>query len=361
MNTYKVYVYAICKNEERFVERWVSSMSEADGIYVLDTGSTDGTVEHLKKLGVNVEIKEINPWRFDSARNLSLSLLPDDADICVCTDLDDVFEVGWRKKAEKVWGENVGKIQYPYVWGTDSDGNEGILYISKMHRRHGYTWRYPIHEALFWSDEMPEPNTVLEQNIRIFHKPDPQKSRGQYLPLLQAALESNPQDDRILHYLGREYMYYGKYGKAIDTLKQHLTVSSWCEERATSMRFIGNCYTLLNDFNSAKKWYLRSLAEAPHLREAYIDFAKLGYTVKDWNLVVWLCNTATEITSPSLSYINDPIAWGSLPYDLLSLGLYYTKRYADSLKAVEKALELSPKNPRLLENKKLIEIKCTSS
>ena len=40
---YKVYVYAISKNEEKFVSRWVKSMKEADEIYVLDTGSTDNT------------------------------------------------------------------------------------------------------------------------------------------------------------------------------------------------------------------------------------------------------------------------------------------------------------------------------
>ena len=38
MNKYKVYVYAICKYEAKFIERWVNSMNEADGIYVLDTG-----------------------------------------------------------------------------------------------------------------------------------------------------------------------------------------------------------------------------------------------------------------------------------------------------------------------------------
>ena len=43
MNKYKVCVYAICKNEEKFVNKWVKSMSEADEIYVLDTGSTDNT------------------------------------------------------------------------------------------------------------------------------------------------------------------------------------------------------------------------------------------------------------------------------------------------------------------------------
>ena len=68
----KVCVYAIAKNEEKFVSRWVKSMKEADEIFVLDTGSTDNTVAELKKLGVNVTVKKIEPWRFDVARNESL-------------------------------------------------------------------------------------------------------------------------------------------------------------------------------------------------------------------------------------------------------------------------------------------------
>ena len=48
MGNYKVCVYAICKNEEQFVDRWMDSMSEADQVVVLDTGSEDGTVERLR-------------------------------------------------------------------------------------------------------------------------------------------------------------------------------------------------------------------------------------------------------------------------------------------------------------------------
>ena len=72
MNKYKICVYAISKNEEKFVDRWVKSMSEADQIYVLDTGSEDKTVDELKKRNVNVSHKKIEPWRFDVARNESL-------------------------------------------------------------------------------------------------------------------------------------------------------------------------------------------------------------------------------------------------------------------------------------------------
>lgn len=82
----KICVYAICKDEEQFVNRWVDSMSEADQIYVLDTGSTDQTVDLLKARGVIVEQKVIDPWRFDVARNESLKLVPEDCDVCVCTD-----------------------------------------------------------------------------------------------------------------------------------------------------------------------------------------------------------------------------------------------------------------------------------
>jgi len=97
MYKYKVAVYAICKNEEQFAQRWYNSMSEADEIYVTDTGSTDNTVSFLKDLGANVQTVRLKEWRFDAARNLSLDFLPEDVDICVCTDLDEVFEQGWQK------------------------------------------------------------------------------------------------------------------------------------------------------------------------------------------------------------------------------------------------------------------------
>ena len=45
---YKVCVYAICKNEEKFVSKWDNSMKKADEIYALDTGSTDNTIKRVR-------------------------------------------------------------------------------------------------------------------------------------------------------------------------------------------------------------------------------------------------------------------------------------------------------------------------
>ena len=75
-------------------------MSEADYIVVLDTGSTDGTYEKLQQDSrvTIVKQEEIKPWRFDVARNKSMELIPEDADILVCTDFDELFEPNWAQK-----------------------------------------------------------------------------------------------------------------------------------------------------------------------------------------------------------------------------------------------------------------------
>ena len=67
-------------------------MKVADHIIVLDTGSTDDTVEKLQKLGVEVHQKIYEHFRFDTARNDSLDLIPNEYNIRVCTDLDERFE-----------------------------------------------------------------------------------------------------------------------------------------------------------------------------------------------------------------------------------------------------------------------------
>ena len=103
MGQYKVCVYAICKNEEKFVDGWMDSMGEADLVVVLDTGSEDGTVERLRARGAQVTVERILPWRFDAARNRSLELVPEDVDLCVCADLDEAFHPGWREALERAW------------------------------------------------------------------------------------------------------------------------------------------------------------------------------------------------------------------------------------------------------------------
>lgn len=313
-----ICVYAICKNEEQFVERWMNSMSEADLVVVLDTGSTDGTVEKLRALGAQVEQKEITPWRFDTARNLSLRLVPQEADICVCTDLDEYFETGWRKKLEQCWTSNATQGSYRYTWNFLPNGSEGhVFWIEKIHTNKNYRWIHPVHEILQYTGS-EAPVTVPLEGIRLYHRADDKKSREQYLPLLELAVQEMPKDDRSRHYLGREYYYRGMWSKAIATLAQHLTMPSatWKDERCASMRYLAKSLIRLNRQEDALCWMLRAVAEAPHLREPYMDLAEICYRNEDWIGTLYWIDSALQIESRPTSYICEPAAWNEIPYDM---------------------------------------------
>ena len=346
----KICVYAISKNEEKHVKRWVESMKEADEIYVLDTGSTDNTKELLESLGVHVETKIISPWRFDTARNLSLELVPEDADICICTDLDEVLEPGWRQKLEDSWTQNTTRARYNYNWALDKDNNPIVnFYTEKIHTRHGYKWTHPVHEILKYSKTE---NIITIDNITLNHYPDSTKSRSSYLPLLELSVEEDPEDDRNMHYLGREYMYYGKWDKSIETLKKHLTLkkATWKDERAASLRFIARCYRNKENYDESRIYYDKAIVEAPYLRDAYVEKAMLEYYLKNYLETEKLCLKALEIKHHSKSYINEPFSWDNTIYELLALATYHQQKYNYSIYFNNLALDKDPTNERLLNN-----------
>lgn len=357
MKKYKVYVYAICKNEEKHVDRWVNSMKEADHIYVLDTGSTDQTVNELKKHGVTVITKKIKPWRFDVARNESLKLVPFEDAICVCTDLDEVFEKGWRNKLEEIWNDSMNRLGYTYHWSLDENNQPLVsFYIEKIHSRFHYTWTHPVHEVLTYQSSKQENKKFTEQ-IVLKHYPDSSKSRSSYLPLLELSVKEDPDDDRNMHYLGREYMYYGKWNEAIDTLIKHLHLptATWKDERCASMRFIARCYQNLNRFEEAHLWLSKAVKEAPYLRDPYMEEALLYYEEKNWKKVEKYCRLALKIKTHPKTYINEVFSWNETVYNLLSLSCYYQGKYHAALKYIKKAIEINPHDDHLKENQKFIQ------
>ncbi|MCI8445116.1 MAG: glycosyltransferase [Bacilli bacterium] len=356
MSTYKICVYAISKNEEKFVKRWVESMNEADAIYVLDTGSTDQTVKKLKKYGVHVTKKEIKPWRFDVARNESLKLVPEDYDICVCTDLDEVFKPGWRKKLEELWKEDTTRARYNYNWSLDENDQPIVnFYIEKMHKRKGYQWTHPVHEVLEYSEGAER--VITTDEITLNHYPDHSKSRGSYLPLLELSVEESPEDDRNMHYLGREYMYYGRWNECIDTLIRHLNLKTaiWPDERAASMRFIARSYRELKRYEEARMWLDKAMIEAPHLRDPFVERVILEYHLQNYPGVIQYGLQALEIKQHPKTYINEVFSWNNTIYDLLSLAYYYTGNPKEALRYIDFALAMDPDDERLQNNKKLIE------
>lgn len=356
MNKYKVCVYAICKNEEKFVNRWMDSMSEADIIVVADTGSTDNSIELLKSRGALVKSIVIDPWRFDKARNASMDLIPDNIDICVCTDLDEIFEPGWRKRLEKDWMPNTTRVKYLYTWNFNEDGTPGTTFwYEKIHKKDDFRWIYPVHEVLEYIGTDPE-SYILCEDIHLNHYADPAKSRNYYLSLLELSVKEDPTNDRNLHYLGREYMFYKEWDKCIETLSNHLCLSSavWKDERSASMRYISRAYKEKNDFLNAKCWLYKSIAETPYLREPYVEMAKLAYIEKDWACLYNMVESSLKIKEKPSTYINEAFCWDYTIYDLGAISAYNLGMLEKALEFSKTAYEMSPNDERLQKNYNLI-------
>ncbi len=340
----KIAVYTIALNEEKFVERWAESCKDADYRLILDTGSKDNTIEKAYACGVEVFSASIKPWRFDDARNTSLALIPDDIDICISLDMDEVLVPGWREHLEKI-NPTTTRPRYKYTWSWNEDGTPGLEYGGdKIHSRLGYRWKHPVHEVLT-TDRI---NEVQEwTDLEIHHYPDSTKSRGQYFSLLELAVQEDPTDDRNAFYHARELFYHARYSEAIKEFRRYLELPKavWGPERSAAYRFLAKCSPQIAD-----TYLVGAIREAPDRREPYVDFSKWCYDNEMWSDCYNYALTALRIKEKPLEYLCEDFAWGALPYDLAAISAWHLKKYSKAVKYIEKALELEPNNERFLNN-----------
>jgi glycosyltransferase involved in cell wall biosynthesis len=334
----KIAAYSIALNEEKHVARWAKACAGADGMFVLDTGSTDNTVELLKKHAVHTKKASISPWRFDVARNASLALIPSDYDICVSIDLDEVPEPEFWNKLRKQWkkGSNRGWI---YM-------DTGTLWVSdRIHARHGFHWIYPIHEVTAPSMGTKVASCAIDATIR--HRPDDSKSRAQYLTMLEQAVQEDPKSQRMLVYLIREYGFSKRWEDVVRVAEQ-LDQTGWDVERAAACRNAGDACTHMGRTEDALAWYKGGTDVLPNEPEPWIALAQHHYFQKNWEA----CKEAAlkaEKTKLKNHYLSDPATMWKR-YDFLSLAHWELGEVREALAAAGKALTFNPTDSRIKKN-----------
>lgn len=358
-NNYKISVYTITKNEEKFVDEWVENMSEADEIVVLDTGSTDKTVEKLRAKGVKVEVKTISPWRFDVARNESMKLISPEMDICISTDLDERFEKGWAEQIRNNWTENIDRAKYYYAWSHDDQGRTKIkILYEKIHKNDGtWKWKMPVHEILVSERKPSEINWLIlsEQQVMLHHYPDPTKSRGQYIDLMKIGIEEEPNNMLQNYYYGRELFYHRRLEESIKQLKKTVKLSEIQKSKAyiaSSYGFIGKAFEILGRLHEAEAYLIRGTEYVKNVREPYIRLMQFYYNNKRWYSLIQTGLRTLQITYNPLEWYEDDKNYKEVPHDFLSIAFYQIGDYENGLYHLEKAIEYFPENKRFLENRK---------
>jgi glycosyltransferase involved in cell wall biosynthesis len=369
----KITVYAISKNEEKYVDKFMRSVQEADEVIILDTGSTDKTVELFKAWGATVHETKFEPWatldeydllvaegkkpfRFDTARNMVLDLVPENTDICVSLDIDEVLPADWRTKLEAAWTGDTNRVRYLFGWKMDKQDKPEIFFTyAKIHSRQGYEWRYPAHEYLF-----PKPSTVEHvkhlPDFTVKHYPDSTKCRSYYIHLLKLGVRENPESERAAYYYGRELVFTGEPEKGIAELKRYLLLpkATWAEERAKVCKFIANAYDALNKHDLVISWLLHGVAEQPAIRDNWVTLAETYYALKDYLGCYYAIRQALKIKECRAGHATHAKCWGYFPHELASVCAFQLGLKEQAALHLQNALIYSPNDPELLSKKEAL-------
>lgn len=344
----KVAVYAIAKNEQANVLEWLNQFKEADYIVVVDTGSTDNTLMMLEANKTDFpQLTYFNiaftPFRFDSAKNIALSFVPKDADICFTCDFDERVSdnvIDTLRNTELNYNQT-GSINL--IFSRDGNGAPAITYPREsVHLCDGFYWKYPVHEILSKRDGTA--HETISVDIDVNHLPDTSKDRRFYLELLELMLEENNDVPRAYQYLGREHMYNGNYFDAVQYLKRHIEIEPHGPFRSESAIYIGQCYLGMVDGledaeTEAESWFLRAAAEFNRSREPYIHLAHLYMKCGEMEAAIGMARIANGIEKPTaVAVINEMLYDSMYVYHLLATCYYNMGRVDDAKQAITDAL-----------------------
>lgn len=221
----KISYCCIYKDEEKHLLRWIpSAKAIGDEIIAVDTGSSDGSNELLRKNGIEpLYFKWIND--FAAAKNFALDKAT--GDWIIFLDADEFFpESQWqavRRTIEKIDKDKNVQVIECNMYNIDEDDNDTIL--TKMFHwriyRNMETLRYngKIHEGLSWTGN-------------LVHK----------------------REDLIIYHTGYSSGLTRKKGERnLEMLKKDIEENGG-EPTVTQAHYMASTYTQLNDIETAKKY-----------------------------------------------------------------------------------------------------------
>jgi glycosyltransferase involved in cell wall biosynthesis len=350
----KIAIYAICKNESKHVDRWMNAilpeLQEQDSIIVFDTGSEDNSIELFQQYDDRVVIRTgyvfENGFRFDQARNIALSDVAKDVDVCIKLDLDEVLSPGWRNAIERVWTKDLTpqRLSVRFIWNHHEDGTEDkVFYHNDMiHSRHGYRWTNACHEVL----SAYVGDNVFGSDVEIHHWADNSKPRSSYLNLLSLDVKEQPENPRACLYYARELFFVNRYDEARQEFKRFLLMpNTWNVERCYAYRLMSQ---MTSDKQEKINLLHHAVAEAPNEREGWVELAEAYGETHVGKM--FASSMALNISQRPTHYLSDSRCWSSLPYDLNSVSAWYVGAKQQAYWNAQKAVECLPNDERLKNN-----------
>jgi len=344
----------IVKNEEKFLPQCLESIKNAvDEIIIVDTGSTDRTVEIAESYGAKVYH---HPWRnsFSEARNHSLSYAT--CDWILQIDADESLEQADIPLLHSLIRTDSHNAILVAIYST-LPGGQSKHYFTRVFRRGKARFEGVVHNQLVFE------GNAHQSEIRIQHygynlpETEMQKKYKRTGDLLRQQLAENPNNAFALANLIRNYRNEGNYDKVIELCEMGLNNLA-SQKDITSINhkqriYIDLIYAMVNkkQLDRAAEICKDAIKETPDSLDILFAmgeiFLKKGYYDDGLHTFKkYLVTKEKENKNPAFNlFIVDSYTYEHKAYN--NIGICYDKmgRFAEAEPAYKKAIQLNNKEP----------------
>ncbi len=334
----KLCLNMIIKNESKIITRLLDSVCNIiDGYCICDTGSSDNSVELIKKyfdekgISGNIIYKEFHDFGFNRSYSLNACREYTEYDYILLLDADMVLE-GLALNDPKKFKENLKADAYNIF-----QGNSGFYYKNTRIVRNNKKFSYwgVTHEYL-----NSPPNSIVEtldyEFIRIHDIGDGGAKTDKFerdIRLLKQGLVDMPNNDRYTFYLGNSYKDAGQPENAIETYKKRVELGGWRDEIWNSYYYMGLCYMSINKPVEAINSWLEALntcnERIENIYEIIKHYRMLGKNALAYSFYIMADDIRSKYpANPNLLFLHNDVYNYKLDYELSILGFYVNyKKY----------------------------------
>lgn len=340
----------IVKDEAPVIERMLNTIySILDYYIVVDTGSTDGTQEIIKKFferkGIPGEVIQ-HPWKnFEDARNKALACVKGKADFGFWIDADEQLIIDPKFNIDSF---KRSLINFDGANTSVSYGSQNYFRMQFFSTKKPWTWYGPVHEVLVSKD----PTTVgVAEGLKVLVTADgnswtsesiQQKYEG-HAKILEDYVKNDPnKDPRWVFYLAQSY-------RDAVTPENKKKAMVWYEERSKmtegyweeiyySLLMIASIKgalkypedEIINDYLACGK---ANRLRAEHLIPVILHFQSKKDFERSYVYSSHAMKVAGKSPFPQASLFIDPSIYDWRIFDIHSLNCYYTNRKPEAIKS----------------------------
>jgi glycosyltransferase involved in cell wall biosynthesis len=291
-----VTLYAICKNEEKNIEKFINNSKKFYHTVVVDTGSTDNTVQLLRDAGIEVyeHPQTREEFDFSVARNQALSYVK----------TDWAFVLDFNEDVDEFYPEGFDAISQEFTTFRHLryDDNETDKPVpsnevhTRFHRTNNYTWVNAVHEVPNFVPTEEYPNEVgVDTTIKITKKINKTIDKELfYFTICEREHKKDPTNWYWIWFIFNHYYNVKNFQKALEYGQEFLNISKPYFDSFRILAFI-RCSQILfsiGDLQRGANYAFHAVSEAMNfggelLGNAFIHLLMVGKLLNNPNIIIF--------------------------------------------------------------------------